>query len=347
MNVLFIGLGIIGQRHIRNIKLRYKKINLYTLKNKYSKQLYSNKNAIKGNVKKKYNLNTIKLIEINKKVKIDAAFICLPNHLHTKYLKILVEKKIHVFLEKPGGINLSDYKDLIKIQKKIKKNNLKVVVGYHLRFHPIILKLKKMINNKIIGTILNVLVENGEHIADYRPYQKYWKRYHAKKKQGGGVLLNQIHEIDYLLDLFENYNFKVVNSFRRKMSDLKIDTEDTIISNFIVRKLKNIFLLSLLMNSYERPKKRTIKIIGTKGKIFFDFLKNEIEIYKFDIFKYGMIKGKKIRKKFFKYKIDRNDLFKKEVYYFINAVKKNKLIDKKYGLEKSIKTLNIALKLNK
>ena len=52
MNVLFIGLGIVGQRHIRNIKLRYKKINLYTLKNKYSKQLYSNKNAIKGNVKK-------------------------------------------------------------------------------------------------------------------------------------------------------------------------------------------------------------------------------------------------------------------------------------------------------
>ena len=127
MNVLFIGLGIVGQRHIRNIKLRYKKINLYTLKNKYSKQLYSNKNAIKGNVKKKYNLNTLKLIEINKKVKIDAAFICLPNHLHTKYLKILVEKKIHVFLEKPGGINLSDYKNLIKIQKKIKKNNLKVV----------------------------------------------------------------------------------------------------------------------------------------------------------------------------------------------------------------------------
>ena len=280
-------------------------------------------------------------------MKIDAAFICLPNHLHTKYLKILFEKKIHVFLEKPGGINLSDYKDLIKIQKKIKKYNLKVMVGYHLRFHPIISKLKKIINDKSIGIILNVLVENGEHIADYRTYQKYWKRYHAKKKQGGGVLLNQIHEIDYLLDLFENYNFKVVNTFRRKMSHLKIDTEDTISSNFIVKKFKNVFLLSLLMNSYERPKKRTIKIIGTKGKVIFDFLKNEIEIYKFNIFKNGMIKSKKIYTKFLKYKINRNYLFKKEVYYFINAVKKNKLIDKKFGLKKSIKTLNIALQLNK
>ena len=62
-----------------------------------------------------------------------------------------------------------------------------------------------------------------------------------QKKQGGGVLLNQIHEIDYLLDLFENYNFKVVNTFRRKMSNLKIDTEDTISSNFIVKKFKKCF----------------------------------------------------------------------------------------------------------
>ena len=52
------------------------------------------------------------------------------------------------------------------------------------------------------------------------------------------------------------------------------------------------------MNSYERPKKRTIKIIGTKGKVIFDFLKNEIEIYKFNIFKNGMIKSKRFIQSF-------------------------------------------------
>ena len=33
-----------------------------------------------------------------------------------------------------------------------------------------------------------------------------------EKKLGGGVLLSQIHEIDYFLDLFENYRIKILSS---------------------------------------------------------------------------------------------------------------------------------------
>ena len=345
MNVLSIGLGVIGQRHLRNIKSKYKNINFYTLKSKHSKQLYNSNSAIKGDVNLKYNLKTINLSNINQNVKIHAAFICLPHHLHAKFLKILVEKKVHLFLEKPCGINKKDFRILIKAQKKIKKYKLKVMAGYHLRFHPMISKLKKLIKKKEIGNILNVLVENGEHIADYRPSQKYWKVFHSKKKEGGGVLLNQIHEIDYFLDLFENYKFKTINTFDKKISNLRIDTEDTISSNFIASNSKDKFFLTLLMNSYERPRRRMLKIIGTKGKILVNFLKNQIEIYYFNVSKDGMIKSKKISKKLLKFKIKRKDLFKNEVFYFINSVKKNKSIDKKFGLERSIKTLDMALKL--
>ena len=99
------------------------------------------------------------------------------------------------------------------------------------------------------------------------------------------------------------------------------------------------------MNSYERPRRRMLKIIGTKGKILVNFLKNQIEIYYFNVSKDGMIKSKKISKKLLKFKIKRKDLFKNEVFYFIDSVKKNKSIDKKFGLERSIKTLDMALKL--
>ena len=253
--------------------------------------------------------------------------------------------KIHVFLEKPCGINKKDCKILVNTLKKIKINKLKVVVGYHLRFHPLITKVKTLIKKKEIGKILNVLVENGEHIADYRPYQKYWKVYHSKKKEGGGVLLNQIHEIDYFLDLFDDYKFNKINSFNKKISNLKINTEDTTIANFIASNLNDKFILTLLMNSFERPKRRLLKIVGSKGKIIVNLLKNYIEIYKFDIFANGLKKNKKTLKKLFKFKIKRKDLFKSEVNYFINSVKRNTPIHKKFGLERSIKTLKIALKL--
>ena len=38
-------------------------------------------------------------------------------------------------------------------------------------------------------------------------------------------------------------------------------------------------------------------------------------------------------------------MFKKEVIYFIEVVKQNKNIEEKYGLSKSIKALELTLKL--
>ena len=347
MNILLIGIGVIGQRHIRNIKSNFKRIKFYTINSKHSKQVYGINKPLVGDVNSKYNLKTINFDDINKKIKIDAAFICLPNYLHSRFLKKLVDQNVHVFLEKPGGVNNRDLKLLKQIQKQNRKNKTQIMLGYHLRFNPVIIKLKKMIKNKIVGNILNVLAENGEHIADYRSYQKYWKVYHAKKNEGGGTSLNQIHEIDYLLYLFEDYDFKLVNTFHDKISDIKVDTEDSISSNFIVSKFKEKFLTTLLLNSYERPKNRSLKIVGSKGKIVADLLKNNIKIYQFKSSNNGIMKNRKILKKNFQYKFKRNNLFINEIKYFIQTLKKNKSIDKKYGLNKSIKALELTLKLKK
>ena len=88
----------------------------------------------------------------------------------------------------------------------------------------------------------------------------------TQKNKGGGVILNQIHEIDYLMYLFQNYKFKIINTFNNKFSKAKIDTEDTLSSNFMISNSKEKFIVTLLLNSYERPKHRSIKIIGSKGK---------------------------------------------------------------------------------
>lgn len=347
MNILFIGIGIIGQRHIRNIKSKFKNINFYTLRGNYSKNFYGDNKILKGDPIIKHNLKEINFADINKKFKIDAAFICLPNYLHSKFLKKLFDKKIHVFLEKPGGVNKSDIKILKNIQKNNKRKKIKIMLGYHLRFNPVIQSLKKLIDKKSVGKILNVLSENGEHIADYRPFQKYWKVFHAKKSKGGGVLLNQIHEIDYLLYLFENYKFKLINSINDKFSNIKIDTEDTISSNFIVKSPSGKFLITLLLNSFERPKYRRLKIVGSKATLIADLLKGRIEFFHYKSLNNGLLKSKKILKKTFKFKFKRNDLFKNEVNYFINSIKRNKAIEAKYGLAKSIKVLELTLKIKK
>ena len=110
-------------------------------------------------------------------------------------------------------------------------------------------------------------------------------------------MLNQIHEIDYLLFLFDKYKLNLKNSFYSKISKLKIDTEDTASSNFLAKNRNEEFLITILLNSYERPKYRKLKIVGTLGKIIADLSNNTLEIYRYKIFEKGLLNNNKISKK--------------------------------------------------
>ena len=109
-------------------------------------------------------------------------------------------------------------------------------------------------------------------------------------------------------------------------------------TNFIISEIQRSernqkIFCSLHLNYFERPKKREIKLIGEKGKIDCDLVKNEIKIFK----------GKNL--KTIKYKINRNEIFKNQIRYFLKCVKSNKKIRSDFDVINGIKSLKIALKL--
>ncbi|WP_075521175.1 Gfo/Idh/MocA family protein [Candidatus Pelagibacter communis] len=334
MNILILGLGSIGQRHLRNLKKIDKKINFYAVRKKFFTPHLDNKNkVIKGDIKKKYNIMYLKnLDQINKdQLSIDAAFVCTPSRFHIEEAIWLVKNNINIFVEKPLG---DGFRNLDKLKKLLrKKSNLKHMMGYQLKFNPIILKLKDLLSKKIIGDIYYVNIHHGEHINDFHPYENYKHSYAAKKSLGGGVVLTQIHEIDYMLYLFDNY--KVVNksSISTKVSDLQIDVEDTLSAQFILRDRKRNLICQLHTNFYEKPKRRQINIIGKKGKIFCDLNKGIINVFR---------NGKE-RKILFNF--DRNKIFMKQVKYFLNCIKKNKKVSSKLDVISGAKSLELALRL--
>ena len=54
-------------------------------------------------------------------------------------------------------------------------------MGNVLRFHPCIKKIKDIIDNKELGKILSVYVENGSYLPDWHPYENYKKSYASRK----------------------------------------------------------------------------------------------------------------------------------------------------------------------
>ena len=91
----------------------------------------------------------------------------------------------------------------------------------------------------------------------------------------------------------------------------------------------------MYLNFFEKPKRRQILLIGKKGKVKCDLNKGYIRIFKNNTVKE------------FKFKFDRNDIFIKQVRYFLNKVKHKKKVEKKYDISNGIKSLEIALKLKR
>lgn len=336
MNILILGLGSIGQRHLRNLRKIDKKINFYAVRKKFFTPHLDNKNkVIKGDIKKKFNIMYLKnLDQINKdRLSIDAAFVCTPSKFHIDEAIWLAKNNINIFVEKPLGSSLKNLNILTKLITK--KKNYQHMMGFQHKFNPIILKLKSLLKKKVIGEPYFVGIHHGEHIKDFHPYEDYKKSYAARKVLGGGVILSQIHELDYMIFLFDDYKIKFQNSIVGKISDLDIDVEDTCAAQFLLSQKNKKIICQIHTNFYEKPKKRQINIIGKRGKIFCDLNSGKI------------IKFSNNKKKSFHFKIERNKIFLNEIKYFIKHVKKNKKIDKKLDLLNGAKSLRLAMELKK
>ena len=144
MNFLFIGLGSIGQRHLRNLYKISKNDKIYAYRRKFSTPSLNNKNKkINIDLIKKYKINLIKSLSNLKKYKINAAFICTPSSKHAEEIIQLAKQNINFFVEKPI---CTSKKDLKKIKNLMKNKKIITMVGYQLKFNPIINFLKKKIN---------------------------------------------------------------------------------------------------------------------------------------------------------------------------------------------------------
>jgi len=335
MNILIIGLGSIGQRHLRNIKQAYPTVNFFALKRvKKSPALNSQNKIINRDLIAYYKIKIIDNLKVvlTKKIKIDMVFICGPSSHHCDQIILFAKMGIYTFVEKPICINK---KQLKKLKFFFKKPNIKrnVMVGFQNKFNPIIKFLKNEIKKRY-KDIIRVNFFNGESIVKFHEYENYKVSYAAKKKLGGGAILTQkIHELDKMQFLFEGAKFNKLVSYSNKISNLKVDTEDLSISLYNIRKKNFQFLSKIDVNIFQQPKKNYIEIIFKNETLKADLTSNVVYIYN----------NKATKKKKFNFK--RNDVFVSEIKYAINCAKKGQIFQKRYSIQNSFLSHTLAIDL--
>ena len=148
----------------------------------------------------------------------------------------------------------------------------KVFVAYNLRFHPIIQRLKWLLADE---HVLSVQAYVGQYLPDWRPSSDYRASYSASAEQGGGVLRDLSHELDYLTWMLEGW--KRVSSLGGHLSSLKITSDDVFALMMVTPSCP---VVTLQMNYLDRVGRRLMIINTAKHTIKADLIKGTIMVDK-------------------------------------------------------------------
>jgi len=240
--------------------------------NKKSKVKYilgDNLNQLKETVKKIkvdnfYLRNDKNINKIINDKEVNSIYIATPPDSHLFYIKKFCRSKLNLVCEKPLVRNLKELNE-IKILKK--KYNFNLLTCFYRRYLNRFLKIKKILDKKVIGDIIYFNVgyfhsEKNHPTANINNKKIPW-RFKKKISGGGNVLDMGIHSIDlieYFIDEISEIQ-KFNNNFKKLY-----DVDDTTIVNF---KLKNNILGQGSWCSVSNEKKDFFEIIGTKGSLKF------------------------------------------------------------------------------
>jgi len=120
-----------------------------------------------------------------------AVIIASPNQLHAETGIECARRGIHILIEKPVTDTLRTAAALIA---EIRKGGIKSLVGHHRRHHLQVRTLKALLGEGRIGDVVGVSAIWATHKpADYFEIAP-WRT----EPGGGPILLNLIHEIDFL-----------------------------------------------------------------------------------------------------------------------------------------------------
>jgi predicted dehydrogenase len=80
----------------------------------------------------------------------DGFIVATPAETHYSIGRKIIESNHHVLIEKPWTLSLSDARTLVKLAEQ---NNVNLMVGHVLLFHPAIRKIKEVVDNGNLGEL--------------------------------------------------------------------------------------------------------------------------------------------------------------------------------------------------
>lgn len=309
MKALFLGLGGIGQRHLRNLRTLHPEARIAAVR-------YANRTfEITSDLKADHSVDLVAKYEIALYPSIadaiagfvpDVAIVASPTSVHTSQTVELLRAGLPVLLEKPIS---ADREDLDEIARLVGEGRGPVMVGYMLRFHPGVRRLKELLDAGILGRLYSARIVAHAYMPDWHSYEGVKDFYAGRRDLGGGTILTNIHLIDlmyWMLGLPER-----LWCLGGSLSPFDFDVEDSTATLFDYRIDGRPVPVSLHLSFVQRPPKNAITFHGERGSLSWDLTGGKVVLaatspgasdeYDFSAFAW-------------------NDMFVAELKHFLDAV---------------------------
>ena len=289
-SILVAGAGSIGRRHMRNLR---------TLGCRRIGAVDPDTSRLEPMVAELGVQPFSDFDEALEHVRPDAVLVCTPPALHVPQALAAVRSGAHVFVEKPLSHSLDGVDELVR---EAAGRDRILQVGYNWRFHPGIQKVKALVEQAAVGRVLWARAECGQYLPDWRPWQDYRLSYTASRSQGGGIILEGSHEIDYMRWIFGEV--VQVHCVAGVLGDLEVDAEDT--ASMILRFASGC-IGEIHLDFVQRTPWRGCKVVGTEGTIIWDDTDLSVRVFTAQDEKWERIDVS----------CDRNDMYMAEMRSFL------------------------------
>jgi predicted dehydrogenase len=240
-----LGQGSIGQRHARNLRSLGHEVSTYDPKR--DSETCSEEELVAG---------------------ADAVVVASPTSEHARQARASLEASVPALVEKPLAVDAADAEALAKLAEE---RELTLGVAMNLRFHPGVRAVRDALQEA--GRPLRAAVWCGSWLPGWRPGTDYREAYSARRELGGGVLLDCVHELDYLTWLLGPV--ASVSALLAHVSDLELDVEDVAVLQL---QLRSGTVATVSLDYLDRDYHRGCRIVGSECTIAWDWAAERVRI---------------------------------------------------------------------
>lgn len=250
-NVLIVGVGSIGHRHLRCFQATGRaNLAICEVNRKLAAEI-----AGQYGIERVWHDLDAALAE-----PFDAAVVTTPAHLHVAMATRLAEAGVHVLIEKPLSTSLDGTEELCRT---VARRNVVAAVAYVYHAHPVLGAMREAIRSGRFGRPVQVVATCGQHFPSYRP--AYREIYYKDRATGGGAIQDALtHTLNAAEWLVGPIDRLVCDAAHQVLEGVEV--EDTV--HLLARHGGVLGCYSL--NQHQAPNELTLTVICEGGTARFE-----------------------------------------------------------------------------